>query len=82
MTVPIVEGGQQSTLVLQAAGDERLTTAGGEAIAVQRVDARIEQRVQRRSMPAITLWIERGGARRLVAADIRAVFGNLRVRLR
>jgi hypothetical protein len=32
-------------------------------------------------MPGLTLWIERGGARRLVAADIRAAFGNLRVRL-
>ena len=42
---------------------------------------RLEQRVQRRRMPEITLWLEPGGARRLIAADIRAVFGNLRVRL-
>ena len=80
-TVPIVEGGQHSTLVLVPGAEETLT-AGGAAIAAQRVEARIEQRVPRRRMPEITLWIERGGARRLVAADIRAVFGNLRVRLR
>ena len=30
----------------------------------------------------ITLWVEPGGSRRLIAADIRAVFGNLRLRLR
>lgn len=81
VTVPIVEGGQHSTLVLLPGADETLA-AGGAPVAVQRVEARIEQRVQRRRMPEITLWIERGGARRLVAADIRAVFGNLRVRLR
>jgi hypothetical protein len=80
-TVPIVEGGQQSTLVLLPGADETVT-AGGAAVAAQRIEARIEQRVQRRRMPEITLWIERGGARRLLAADIRAVFGNLRVRLR
>jgi hypothetical protein len=33
-------------------------------------------------MPAITLWMEPAGARRLIAADIHAVFGNLRVRLK
>jgi hypothetical protein len=82
VAIPIAEGGQQSTVVLRPGADERLTLAGGVTADVQRLEARIEQRVQRRQMPEVTLWIERGGARRLIAADIRAGFGNLRVRLR
>jgi len=81
VTVPIVEGGQHSTLVLEPGAIERVA-AGGGTMAAQRVEARLEQRVQRRQMPAITLWLEPDGARRLIAADIHAVFGNLRVRLR
>ena len=80
LKIPIAESGQQSTLVLEPAGQERVE-AGGTAYDTIRVGARIEQRVQRRQMPAITLWVERGGARRIVAADIQAAFGNLRVRL-
>jgi hypothetical protein len=81
VTVPIVESGQHSTLVLEPGAIERIA-AGGTTIEARRVQARLEQRVQRRQMPEITLWLEPGGARRLIAADIRAVFGNLRVRLR
>ncbi len=81
VTVPIVEGGQHSTLVLEPGAIERVA-AGGATIAARRIEARLEQRVQRRQMPAITLWLEPDGARRLIAADIHAVFGNLRVRLR
>ena len=81
VTVPIVEGGQHSTLVLAPGAIERIV-AGGGTIEARRVEARLEQRVQRRRMPEITLWVEPGGSRRLIAADIRAVFGNLRVRLR
>jgi hypothetical protein len=81
ITVPIVEGGQHSTLVLEPGPVERVA-AGGRTIEARRVEARLEQRVQRRRMPDITLWLEPGGARRLIAADIHAVFGNLRVRLR
>jgi hypothetical protein len=82
VTVPIVEGGQHSTLVLEPGAIERMPAGGGTTIEARRVDARLEQRVQRRRMPEITLWVEPGGARRLIAADIRAVFGNLRLRLR
>ncbi len=81
VAVPIVEGGQHSTLVLVPGAIERIA-AGGTTLEARRVEARLEQRVQRRQMPEITLWLEPGGARRLIAADIRAVFGNLRVRLR
>jgi hypothetical protein len=81
VTVPIVEGGQHSTLVLEPGAVERVA-AGAGTIEARRVEARLEQRVQRRRMPDITLWLEPGGARRLIAADIRATFGNLRVRLR
>jgi hypothetical protein len=81
VTVPIVEGGQHSTLVLEPGPIERIA-AGGTTTEARRVEARLEQRVQRRRMPEITLWLEPGGSRRLIAADIRAVFGNLRVRLR
>jgi hypothetical protein len=81
VTVPIVDGGQHSTLVLEPGAIERIA-AGGGTVEARRVQARLEQRVQRRTMPAITLWVEPGGARRLIAADIHAVFGNLRVRLR
>ena len=81
VTIPIVEGGQHSTLVLEPGAIERVA-AGGGTIAARRIEARLEQRVQRRQMPAITLWLEPEGARRLIAADIHAVFGNLRVRLR
>jgi hypothetical protein len=81
ITVPIVEGGQHSTLVLAPGAIERVA-AGGTTIEARRVEARLEQRVQRRQMPAVTLWLEPGGARRLIAADIHATFGNLRVRLR
>jgi len=80
LKIPIAESGQQSTLVLQPTGVERIT-AGHAAYDALRVEARLEQRVQRRQMPEVTLWLERGGARRIVAADIRAAFGNLRVRL-
>jgi hypothetical protein len=80
VAIPIVEGGQHSTLRLQAGAVERLQ-AGGAELEVVRVEARLEQRVQRRRMPETTLWLERGGSRRLVAAEIRAAFGNLRVRL-
>jgi Protein of unknown function (DUF3108) len=81
ITIPIIEGSQQSTLVLEPGAVERVA-AGGATIAARRIDARLEQRVQRRQMPTITLWLEPDGARRLIAADIHAVFGNLRVRLR
>ncbi|HWJ55678.1 MAG TPA: DUF3108 domain-containing protein [Vicinamibacterales bacterium] len=81
VTIPIVESGQHSTLVLEPGAVERVA-AGGATIAARRVDARLEQRVQRRQMPAITLWLEPDGAHRLIAADIHAVFGNLRLRLR
>jgi hypothetical protein len=81
VTIPIVEGGQHSTLVLEPGAIERVA-AGGGTIAARRIEARLEQRVQRRQMPALTLWLETEGARRLIAADIHAVFGNLRVRLR
>jgi hypothetical protein len=82
IAVPIVENGQHSTLVLLPGADEQLPGPGGAPIDVQRIELRIEQRVQRRQMPEVTLWIERGGTRRLVASEIRAAFGNLRVRLR
>jgi len=81
VAVPIVEGGQLSTLILDPGAIEPVTVVGGP-IAAQRIQARIEQRVQRRSMPDVTIWLEHGGTRRLIAADIRAPFGNLRVRLR
>jgi hypothetical protein len=80
LKIPIAESGQQSTLVLQPVSVERIAV-GDTAYDALRVEARIEQRVQRRQMPGITLWVEQGGARRIVAADIRAAFGNLRVRL-
>ena len=63
VSVPIVEGGQHSTLVLEPGAVERLHT-GGAVVEAVRLEARVEQRVQRRQMPAITLWLETGGARR------------------
>jgi hypothetical protein len=81
VSIPILEGSQHSTLVLEPGAIERVAAAG-TTIAARRIDARLEQRVQRRQMPTITLWLEPDGARRLIAADIHAVFGNLRVRLR
>jgi hypothetical protein len=81
VALPIAESGQLSTLILEPGAIERVPAPGGP-IAARRVQARVEQRVQRRTMPDVTIWIEPGGARRLIAADIRAPFGNLRVRLR
>jgi hypothetical protein len=81
IAVPVVEGGQHSSVVLEPGAIERVM-AGGGTIEAQRIAVRVEQRVQRRRMPDITLWVEPAGERRLFGADIRAVFGNLRVRLR
>src|SRR5688572_27224677 len=61
VTVPIVEGGQHSTLVLEPGPIERIA-AGGATVEARRVEARLEQRVQRRRMPGITLWVEAGGS--------------------
>lgn len=78
--IPVVENGRHSILDLRVEAAETVDVAG-RAIECLRIDADLKQRVQRRTPPDITVWLERGGTRRLVAADVRAGFGNLRVQL-
>jgi hypothetical protein len=80
VAIPVVENGRHSTLVVTAGGRERIPVAGRDVDAL-RIEARLEQRVQRRRPPEVTAWLEAAGPRRLIVAEVRAVFGNLRVQL-
>ncbi len=81
VVLPILENGRYSTARLIPRAVEQVQVPSGTTEAL-RVDVVIEQRVQRRRPPEITVWLAREGARRLVAARMGAVFGNLRVELR
>jgi hypothetical protein len=78
--IPIVENGRHSTLEIEAVSAETRHVSGRD-LATVRVHARLRQRVPRRKPPDITVWLERAAPRALVAAEVAAVFGNLRVEL-
>jgi hypothetical protein len=77
---PVFENGRHSTLAISGLADETIT-AGGARWDTVRLDVLVQQRVPRRSAPAVTVWLGRDLPRPLVAAEVRAVFGNLRIEL-
>jgi Protein of unknown function (DUF3108) len=78
--VPIVENGRQSTLAIRAIARETIALGGRPAEAL-RLEVDLRQRVPRRRPPQITVWLGRDPPRVLLAAEVKAVFGNLRVEL-
>ena len=78
--IPIVENGRHSTLELRVTGEEVLQQAGKPVTAL-RMDVHLRQRVARRKAPEIRVWMARDPPRALLAAEVDASFGNLRVAL-
>jgi hypothetical protein len=78
--VPIVENGRLSTLGVRAAARESIVV-GGRSIDALRLEVELKQRVPRRRPPEITVWLGYQAPRPLLAAEVKAVFGNLRVAL-
>lgn len=78
--LPVVENGRNQTLAITAAGAE-VVTAGGRSWNATRLEVTVRQRVARRTAPQVTVWLAREAPRPLVAAEVRAVFGNLRIEL-
>jgi hypothetical protein len=78
--VPIVENGRLSTLGIRAIARESIEVSGRPVDAL-RVEVDLKQRVPRRRPPQITVWLGAVPPRALLAAEVHAVFGNLRVEL-
>lgn len=78
LEVPINEAGRSLTLRLAMGGYERIETRGGLE-ETQRVSARVIERVPRRRPVEATVWLGRGPARPLVAAEVSATFGRVRL---
>jgi hypothetical protein len=77
---PVFESGRNVVVRLEPRGVEALVIAG-RSWATIRSDVVLEERVPRRRAPEITVWLARDPPRPLVAAEVRAVFGNLRIEL-
>jgi hypothetical protein len=78
LDVPIFENGRHSTLGLRAIARESIAVSGRPTEAL-RLEVDLKQRVPRRRPPQITVWLGSAPPRPLLAAEVKAVFGNLRV---
>ncbi|MGE3191157.1 MAG: DUF3108 domain-containing protein, partial [Vicinamibacterales bacterium] len=78
---PLNEAGRAVQLEVTAGGVERITGPGGRPMVARRLTVRLGARVERRTPPAITLWMSDDERRVPVAVVVEAGFGRVRADL-
>jgi hypothetical protein len=78
--VPINEGGRNGIVDVGVAGPDTIVVQGRRRRAI-RIDPRIDHRVERRTPPSATVWLDPDAAHVPLAVDITAAFGTVRLEL-
>jgi hypothetical protein len=78
--VPINDGGRNGIVDIGVAGVETIVLQGRQRRAI-RLDPRIDHRVERRTPPSATVWLDPEAAHVPLAVDITAAFGTVRLEL-
>lgn len=78
--VPINDGGRNGIVDVTVGRLEPVVVQGQRRQAV-RIDPRIEHRVERRTPPSATVWLDPDGAHVPLAVEITAAFGTVRMEL-
>jgi Protein of unknown function (DUF3108) len=77
---PVSDGGRNLVVTVRSSGKEQIVVQGRSVPAI-RLEPAISERVPRRDPVKVTAWLSDDGRRVLLAADIAAGFGQLRVEL-
>jgi hypothetical protein len=80
LQIPVNDNGRNLGLDVQVGGVERVRIGAREEEAL-RVTPVVRQRVSRRSLPTMTVWLGRDPSRLPLAADVEAAFGTVRLEL-
>jgi hypothetical protein len=80
LELPVNEAGRSLRLRLTAGEREHVPTPAGSVDAL-RVEARVVERVPRRRPVEATVWLSTDARRQVVAAEVSATFGRVRVKL-
>jgi Protein of unknown function (DUF3108) len=78
--VPINDGGRNGIVDFTVSGPDTVLVQGRQRPAM-RMEPRIDRRVERRTPPSATVWLDPDGAHVPLAVDITAAFGTVRMEL-
>jgi len=78
--MPVNDGGRNSVVEFSVNGPETIVVQGQSRQAF-RIDPRIEHRVERRTPPSATVWLDAAASRVPLAIDVDAAFGRIRMEL-
>lgn len=80
ISLPVNDGGRNRLVVARVVGRERITVAG-RGIEALRIEPRIAERVPRRQPVRAVAWVSTDARRLVLAADVEAAFGRMRLEL-
>jgi hypothetical protein len=80
LAVPVTDGGRAYIVSVHVIGPERIVSRGRNVEAV-RVEPVISERVPRRAPIKLVVWLSPDPSHRVLAADLSAGFGQLRIEL-
>jgi len=80
VVVPVTDSGRAYTLTVRTVGPERVVI-GGRSLDALRVEPMVSERVPRRAPVAVVVWLSPDSAHRVLAADVAAGFGRVRLEL-
>jgi hypothetical protein len=78
--VPVTDGGRAYTVAVRAVGPERVVI-GGRSVNALRVEPSVSERVPRRAPVEVVVWLTPDAVHRVLAADVAAGFGRVRLEL-
>ena len=80
VVVPVTDGGRAYAVTVRTIGPERIAL-GGRTVDALRVEPTISERVRRRAPVSMVVWLTPGAEHRVLAADVAAGFGRVRLEL-
>jgi hypothetical protein len=80
VVVPVTDGGRAYTVAVRAVGPERVVI-GGRSVNALRVEPSVSERVPRRAPVEVVVWLTPDAVHRVLAADVAAGFGRVRLEL-
>ena len=80
VVVPVTDGGRAYTVAVRAVGLERVVI-GGRSVNALRVEPSVSERVPRRAPVEVVVWLTPDAVHRVLAADVAAGFGRVRLEL-
>ena len=78
--MPVNDAGRNSVVEFAVNGPQTIVVQGQSRQAL-RIDPRIEHRVERRTAPSATLWLDAAPSHLPLAIDVDAAFGRIRMEL-